>query len=307
MCPGYLTHRAGTTAACQRRSCKHSQHTWQMRVLNSHSMRNSHSICLCVWSRAMHAKHGMCACSLAVHSSALPCINTFVSSCRVRTCQHSTADFLCQTPSPTCCICCTTLSFAALSRRHDVYYALTGKGINGSCMMSPAAVPMLPSLLERGIQPSWAVEKHGLMIMTTTNPDMRTGLWAPFAAFRWPVWVCLILTSLFVPLVLWVFEMVAAYLRLPSKKEQQLAQRLLDAQSAAEAAGQGAKGGNKDVGDVEAAEVLAAGMVSMRGGEAAAAADAKAAGPQAPKMFSEDWYMLHFRTNKADALDMLRK
>lgn len=65
----------------------------------------------------------------------------------------------------------------------DVYNALVGKGINGSCMMSTAAVPLLPSLLQRGIQPSWAVEKSGLLIMTTTDPSMRTGLWAPFAAF----------------------------------------------------------------------------------------------------------------------------
>jgi hypothetical protein len=65
----------------------------------------------------------------------------------------------------------------------QVYDALVGKGINGSCMMSTSAVPLLPSLLERGVQPSWAVEKSGLLIMTTTNPNMKTGLWAPFAAF----------------------------------------------------------------------------------------------------------------------------
>jgi hypothetical protein len=41
--------------------------------------------------------------------------------------------------------------------------------------------------------------------------------------------------------------------------------------------------GEKGVGDVEAADALTAGMVSMKGGEAAAAE-----GPTAPKMFSDD-------------------
>lgn len=239
---------------------------------------------------------------------------------------------------------------------HDVYNALVGKGINGSCMMSTAAVPLLPSLLERGIQPSWAVEKSGLLIMTTTDPSMKTGLWAPFAAFTcecpspsgqpahafrtdtcvdecrscrlqpssgqfipiptspvcqsgqdwlvdtqaltpdtpaapWlllaaagPVWLCLILTTLFVPLVLWVFEMVAAYLRLPTKKEQQLARKLMAARSSKNM--DSAKG----VDDVEAAtDVIAAGMVSMNGGQHGAGGDAVADGPKAPKMFSDDW------------------
>jgi hypothetical protein len=96
------------------------------------------------------------------------------------------------------------------------------------------------------------------------------------------VWVCLILTTLFVPLVLWVFEMAAAYLRLPSKKEQQLARKLIAARSSRSMQ----KG--KGVDDVEAAtDALAAGMVSMKGGGGSdAVADG---GPKAPKMFSNDW------------------
>lgn len=155
-------------------------------------------------------------------------------------------------------------SFAAvLTCRHDVYDALVGKGINGSCMMSTSAVPLLPSLLKRGVQPSWAVEKAGLLILTTTNPNMRTGLFAAFAAFNWPVWVCLILTTLFVPLVLWVFEMAAAYLRTPRKQEQQLARKLMAAQSSKQ------WDGGRGVDVLEAADALAAGMVSMKGQEAA--------------------------------------
>lgn len=96
------------------------------------------------------------------------------------------------------------------------------------------------------------------------------------------MWLRLIATTLFVPLVLWVFEMAAAYLRLPTIKEQQLARKLMAAMSS--------KSMDRGKGvddDVEAAtNAMAASMVSMNGGQNGGAV---ADGPQAPKMFSNEW------------------